>query len=1273
MREQRVHKRHSQISEHFEPVIEKLIDRRPGVPSYYYLPNPQMREDFDFESRLLKDKLNFPKNPRYESKTKTLLRPKGNSVLIQSYKPVSVQKSTQTKTMTKTDALTAIPERVVFERLNDNPYASIYQCLKIVNTDTVLRRIRINPITSEHFTLENIRYPLSGSSEVAPGNCIEIDIRFTPCQDLFDTVTEVLTISSEKTSIDIPLVIEKPDFLIRGPEVIDYKETWTGSRIQGGFKIQNCGFPISIQATLKSLNLSPNEKSPFEMTDQSIYLDHLQTTDIYIEFMPITNKAYNATLELSTALGKMEIPVVGLGSHFSLSPVALDGVEIPRRLIKDFKCLSFLDCFPGKQMKRSLILKSVCNDIVPFRFYCPDERFTVTPEEGQFEGPNPIELEVTFLGDADMYEDIKADLFIELPTIPTSAISSGMIKNSENLPGFQIQAKLVQTTFEISDVITYTKPLYINVQNQVEIPFTFHGITKGILEAQMFEGDSDLKCGFGLMTTKKRSIQFNPKNESNFCEGNWELSSKLSSCTVNFEVQSESLGKKEVSCIFDFQGLTKVVKIFLKFIQTEIQIYPELHHLGYVSVNRPVSSKLMLKNDSEIKSRVFLVPDKYLFENSDESRNVFLMPEEEATDFIRTLTSLAKESPLLMAPILIELMPQSEQQITLELIGYEPQSYREVIKVYVENVPEVQEIVLESEFQEPVLVFNQAEFKFDDLFVNKEYTIKNSSHPKILLITNPTKVPIRWNFVERQRDEEMPSVEFWPLNGVIQPGASQKIMSRITCSSKGSFELDFGIEYHGNINADNVESKVIKVESIKYVFEHVRGPPIEIQSVKESFIDSLKTSQEFSVLKQERENQSHYENISYGHTNEVTESECVNLESKPSRLAFSQKACSVTSHEIILKNTGEDILPFQISLTDIELMDLADETDVMNNKNSGLNRSKITKADNSLTKMTAPTLLANMSSSMTHSNALINKSTIRKSLISNLEAHTAKSSQPTLPFKSTMGAHISKMSALKAIFQKVISSSPARESVKLVAAMSKASGTIQPNSTLKVQIYFYGEEAMTINETLLVTSNGQQACDLPIFGKFTGLPFELVDNQIYLRNFSDEYRELTFGRDKSQSIGGQITRIVRIKNLSSKPIKLYLGIYNHIEEYMACMGKAKYSSSSSSAKLDVHKYAFNLKVQVNELTNQAELVWTPKLLEKKETPFTISASSFLIDAGQETNFSVTYSDGQEMTDQMIEGVLIVSCQPISIKSEQFLMVKLLSRSRQGSAKPRLFD
>ncbi len=720
IREQRVHKRHSQISEQFEPVIEKLIDRRPGVPSYYYLPSAQMNEEFNFESRLLKDKLGFSKNPRYESKTKTLLRPKGNTVLIQTYKSVSEQKNGQAKSGLKPDALTAVPERVVFERMNDHPYASVYQCLKVMNTDTVLRRIRVNPLVSDHFTLENIRFPVSESSEVAPGNCVEIDIRFTPSQGLFNQVSEVLTISSEISSIEIPLVIERPEFLMRGPEVIDYQETWIGARIQGSFKIQNCGFPILVETLLMPVNLLPSEECPFEMTQDSIYLDHSQTAEVCIEFTPKLNKEYNATLVLNSVLGKLEIPVIGTGAYFNIIPVAVDGVDIPKKLMKDFKCLSFLDCLPGKQLKRAITLRSNSNELVPFRVLCQDERFSITPEEGQFDGMNPIELEIIFHGDADMNEDIQADIYFELPTIPTSSIPANIPVNSEHAPGFQIQAKLVKTTFEVPDIITYTKPLYINVANQVEIPFTFSGITKGILEAQMFEGDSDLTCGFGKLDFKNRSIEFNPKNDNNCNEGCWELSSKLSSCTINFNIQSTSLGKKEVSCIFDFQGLSKVVKILLKFIQTEIQIYPEQHHLGHVSTNRKIASQLTLKNDSEIKSRVFLVPEKCLLDNHDESRKVFLMSEDKATDFILTLTSLAKESPLLTTPTLIELMPKTKQRMTLELLAAEAQTYRETVKIYVENVAEVQEVVLEGEFDEPILVFNQPEFKFSDLFVDME-------------------------------------------------------------------------------------------------------------------------------------------------------------------------------------------------------------------------------------------------------------------------------------------------------------------------------------------------------------------------------------------------------------------------------------------------------------------------------------------------------------------------------------------------------------------------
>jgi reverse gyrase len=58
-------RKHSLISEHYDGVIEKMKQRRVGVPDYYYQLNEDQKAQNEYIMQNMNKKTNYLKNPRY--------------------------------------------------------------------------------------------------------------------------------------------------------------------------------------------------------------------------------------------------------------------------------------------------------------------------------------------------------------------------------------------------------------------------------------------------------------------------------------------------------------------------------------------------------------------------------------------------------------------------------------------------------------------------------------------------------------------------------------------------------------------------------------------------------------------------------------------------------------------------------------------------------------------------------------------------------------------------------------------------------------------------------------------------------------------------------------------------------------------------------------------------------------------------------------------------------------------------------------------------------
>ena len=125
------------------------------------------------------------------------------------------------------------------------------------------------------------------------------------------------------------------------------------------------------------------------------------------------------------------------------------------------------------------------------------------------------------------------------------------------------------------------------------------------------------------------------------------------------------------------------------------------------------------------------------------------------------------------SPEILLLQPFSEINYEIKLLSATAQNYEGEIKIYTENSRKIMDARIRITFEEPSISLNRDFARFENLFIETVYIIKNSKHPNVLSIKNTSKIPIMWRLEDITVDNvNKLKVEFWPLNGVLDVDCS---------------------------------------------------------------------------------------------------------------------------------------------------------------------------------------------------------------------------------------------------------------------------------------------------------------------------------------------------------------------------------------------------------------------------------------------------------------------------------------------------------------------
>jgi hypothetical protein len=152
--------------------------------------NPFRIFEFSEVSQFLYDLKDLHKNQEYNLQTEKLEDSIFNGVQKIPCK-VSSEINEQLKKISK---LELDLKKICF--IDFEPEKMLSKKLKVINTDSILRRVKIIPPFTQYFSSKIIKHPSPVDGNIAPGNCLEIEIFFKGKSKM--NHLDFLTIISEK-------------------------------------------------------------------------------------------------------------------------------------------------------------------------------------------------------------------------------------------------------------------------------------------------------------------------------------------------------------------------------------------------------------------------------------------------------------------------------------------------------------------------------------------------------------------------------------------------------------------------------------------------------------------------------------------------------------------------------------------------------------------------------------------------------------------------------------------------------------------------------------------------------------------------------------------------------------------------------------------------------------------------------------------------------------------------------------------------------------------
>lgn len=365
----------------------------------------------------MKHRQNFLRNPRYTGEVLPF---------------ASLEASQQ---MTRDCAFRPLPKRVLCD---DYAPGNVYELtLSLMNTDTVSKRLRINPPSTQYFALKDVIYP-TDTAMIAPGMECIVKLQFSP--DSLLHFHDELVIFSDSGSITVPLEGIRPPPKLSLPEISQIGHCIVDGKMRVRIPCKNSGGASTFYITGEEDEYTGQELDPkltlsnaFSISPTNFYLEKGQSIDLDVCFTPTQSGLFSDIFRVT--YDHLDCDVFALSASawdVQLPLVKIQGNDISGAA-EEPSIVLFEDVAVSGQLTKTIELQNPTS--LPFHFQWKlgpsntlgatvstegenvSDLFSISPSHGVIEPESAISFDITFKPQS--LEVARAEAVLEVLDIPS--------------------------------------------------------------------------------------------------------------------------------------------------------------------------------------------------------------------------------------------------------------------------------------------------------------------------------------------------------------------------------------------------------------------------------------------------------------------------------------------------------------------------------------------------------------------------------------------------------------------------------------------------------------------------------------------------------------------------------------------------------------------------------------------------------------------------------------------------------------------------------------
>lgn len=815
MKIQKVHEKHSELDEPIEKGVEKLIKRNKNDPEFYYQLREKDQIDVDLDFKMMTAKINFIKSQRY-AQIKSIGANSFDKENTMNSNPIKTKNIGETAIVNKTsDNIVLSSKKLSFLINPDNLEEKSTQVLTIVNADNNLRRIRYIPLKNDTFKITKTTYPSPGSSEIAPGNSLILEIEFC-AKGFLKESSEILYFASETTKFEVVLESVCPAPELHFPRMVDFENCFIGDEIELALDVINIGIKDQFSIEFEHLTPIEGEDDVFTIIPKKFQLAYNDQIKLKIAFKPKTNKKYNATMKIFNQNTTFQGNVCGYGETLELVPIIFDRKKLKPSEAVVFNSILFSDFQEETIYKKSLVLKNFNKIEINFDIsiqQSQEERFSISPEVGKILPGQ--ELEFTFKFDSSVYQkSLFAQIDFNLLNVPVQSLQTGLFKSTNQKFKFFLEAHPKKNRMEfITTNLENKEPFYINKANFLTTQIKIEG--RGVLGFKILNEYPECELlvdEFGVQNDSN-SIRLSKVNAKIF---NAKTCQKDDVLNIKFCCYSVKPGKYEFTCEAIFQEVKKSFLITLNFESLHLSLNTTLIDFKDIPLTMKVDFPVFIENRSNVQEKIIVLMDRGNVPSLTQIMQIFKLNDQDRKKELENKKNWHVQSEVNIQELFHLIPPLSSSQLTFSAF-----SKKEIIDlkrsalIISESNGKIMKIDFKGSFQNLDLSINYPELNLDSLTVLKEH-VNNQ-----LVIQNTRNCATFWRIVSEQNQKA--TVVFRENSGVVSGFEFIVLRFSALAKTRGTFSTKHFVYFDF---CENFEISTENSFSFNIIFNEVADFPI---------------------------------------------------------------------------------------------------------------------------------------------------------------------------------------------------------------------------------------------------------------------------------------------------------------------------------------------------------------------------------------------------------------------------------------------------------------